>query len=65
MGVWADVLSLIVHSSNEFVDDCAQILPGMPKAKVCSKGILNPLNVKRLCEAVEPCADGFLRALID
>ena len=40
-------ISIIAHSASEFVLDFASILPGLPKAKVRSRVILNPENAKR------------------
>lgn len=41
-------LSIITHSSSEFVIDFIRIVPGVPKAKVKSRVILSPENAKRL-----------------
>ena len=41
-------LAIISHSTSEFVIDFATMLPGMPKAKVCSRIILTPEHAKRL-----------------
>ena len=41
-------LAVISHSSSEFIMDLIRVLPGMPKAKVKNRIILNPENAKRL-----------------
>ncbi|MFV0531612.1 MAG: DUF3467 domain-containing protein [Flavobacteriales bacterium] len=45
-------LAIINHSPTEFVVDCIQVMPGMPKAKVRSRIILNPLHAKQLLGAL-------------
>ncbi|APD07217.1 hypothetical protein UJ101_01706 [Flavobacteriaceae bacterium UJ101] len=45
-------LAVINHSPTEFVVDCIQMMPGMPKAKVKSRVILNPLHAKQLLAAL-------------
>lgn len=45
-------LSVITHSSSEFVLDFIRIVPGVPKAKVKSRVILSPENAKRLLLAL-------------
>lgn len=46
-------LEVITHSSSDFILDFARILPGMPKAKVCSRVILAPEHAKRLLLALQ------------
>lgn len=46
-------LAIISHSSTEFVIDFAAMLPGMPKAKVCSRIILTPEHAKRLLRSLQ------------
>ena len=46
-------LSVITHSSSEFIVDFAQVLPGLPKAPVKSRLILAPEHAKRLLYALE------------
>ncbi len=46
-------LAIISHSKNEFVVDFAAMLPGMPKAEVQSRIIMNPENAKRLFLAIQ------------
>ncbi|MBR2424393.1 MAG: DUF3467 domain-containing protein [Tidjanibacter sp.] len=41
-------LAVITHSTSEFIVDFAEMLPGMPKAKVKSRIILTPEHAKRL-----------------
>lgn len=45
-------LSIITHSSSEFILDFIRIVPGLPKAKVKSRVILTPENAKRLMYAL-------------
>ncbi len=45
-------LAVINHSPTEFVVDYIQVMPGMPKAKVRSRVILNPLHAKQLLGAL-------------
>lgn len=51
-GVYAN-LSIITHSSSDFVFDFARILPGVPKATVGSRVILAPEQAKRLLMALQ------------
>ncbi len=46
-------LALITHSSSDFILDFACVLPGMPKAQVCSRVIMAPEHVKRLLQALQ------------
>lgn len=46
-------LAIISHSKNEFVVDFAAMLPGMPKAEVQNRIIMNPENAKRLFLAIQ------------
>lgn len=41
-------LVVITHSTSEFILDFAEMLPGMPKAKVKSRIIMTPEHAKRL-----------------
>ena len=45
-------LSIISHSSSEFIVDFIRIMPGMPKAEVKSRIILTPEHAKRLLLAL-------------
>ena len=51
-------LSIISHSSSEFIVDFIRIMPGMPKAEVKSRIILTPEHAKRLLLALQ---DNVLR----
>lgn len=51
-GVYAN-LSVITHSSSDFVFDFARILPGLPKATVGARVILAPEQAKRLLMALQ------------
>jgi len=50
-GVYSN-LAIITHSLGEFVTDFIQLMPGVPKGKVQSRIIMNPLNAKRLVRAL-------------
>ena len=41
-------LAIISHSSSEFIIDFARIMPGLPKAGVKARMVMNPENAKRL-----------------
>lgn len=45
--------AIITHSSSEFVIDTARVLPGIPKAQVCSRVIMAPEHAKRLLAALQ------------
>ena len=45
--------AIITHGSSDFVVDFARVLPGMPKAQVCSRVILAPEHAKRLLAALQ------------
>lgn len=45
--------AIITHSSSEFVVDVARVLPGLPKAQVCSRVIMAPEHAKRLLAALQ------------
>ena len=47
MGVYSNATG-INNSPTEFVLDFMNIMPGVPKAKVVSRVILNPVSAKRL-----------------
>ena len=40
-------LSIVGHSSNEFIMDFVRLMPGMPKASVTNRLIMTPENAKR------------------
>lgn len=44
--------AIISHSPNEVIIDFAQMLPGMPKARVQSRILLTPHNAKMLLQAL-------------
>ena len=46
-------LAIITHSSSEFVLDFVRIMPGVPKAKVKSRVLMNPQHAKRLMKALQ------------
>jgi len=46
-------LAIITHSSSEFIVDFARMLPGLPKAQVCSRVIMAPEHAKRLLGALQ------------
>ena len=45
-------LAVITHSSNEFILDFAQMLPGFQKPSVGTRVIMTPEHVKRLLNAL-------------
>ena len=45
--------AIITHGSSDFVVDFARVLPGVPKAQVCSRIILAPEHAKRLLGALQ------------
>ena len=49
-GVYSN-FAIISHTSSEFIVDCAQMMPGIPKAMVRSRVILAPEHAKRLAMA--------------
>ncbi len=51
-GVYSN-FAIISHTSSEFVVDCAQMMPGVPKAIVRSRVILSPEHAKRLAMALQ------------
>ena len=46
-------LSVVTHSSAEFVLDFIRVLPGLPKAQVKSRIIMTPEHAKRLMIALQ------------
>lgn len=46
-------LAIITHSSNEFILDFATMLPGLPKAVVNNRIVMNPENAARLLAALK------------
>ena len=51
-GVYSN-FAIISHTSSEFIVDCAQMMPGVPKAVVRSRVILAPEHAKRLAMALQ------------
>lgn len=51
-GVYSN-LAIIGHSASEFILDFLRLVPGAEKAKVKSRVIMTPDNVKRLMLALE------------
>lgn len=45
--------AIITHGSSDFVLDFARVLPGVPKARVCSRVLLAPEHAKRLLGALQ------------
>ena len=45
-------LSIITHSTSEFIVDFVQLMPGVPKGKVKSRVIMTPENAKKLMLAM-------------
>jgi hypothetical protein len=50
-GVYSN-LAMILFSPNEFILDFARMMPAMQKAKVLSRVIMAPMNVKALHKAL-------------
>ncbi len=46
-------LAVITHSHSEFVLDFVRMMPGVPKAKVKSRIVMNPDHAKRLMLALQ------------
>ena len=55
-------LAIINHSMSEFIVDCINIMPGIPKAKVKSRIILTPQHAKRLVKALSDNVRKFEQA---
>ncbi len=51
-GIYAN-LTVIAHSSSEFIIDFVRVMPGLPKAGVQSRIILTPEHAKRLLYALQ------------
>ncbi|WP_070137993.1 DUF3467 domain-containing protein [Crocinitomix algicola] len=45
-------LSIITHSTSEFIVDFIQLMPGVPKGKVKSRVVMTPENAKKLVMAL-------------
>jgi hypothetical protein len=46
-------LAIVTHSPTEFILDFCQVLPGMPKANVAARIILNPQHAKALMKTLD------------
>ncbi len=46
-------LTIISHSTSEFVLDFVRLMPGQPKGQVKSRVIMTPENAKRLLSALQ------------
>lgn len=57
-GIYSN-LAIISHSETEFVVDFIQVMPGVPKAKVKARIILNPQHAKRLLFALKDNIDKY------
>ena len=57
-GIYSN-LAIISHSNSEFVIDFVRMLPGLPKAKVKSRIVLNPQHAKRLLLALSDNVQKF------
>lgn len=51
-GTYAN-LSIITHSSSEFIFDFVRMMPNAPKAKVKSRVVMNAENAKRFLAALQ------------
>ncbi|NJN80602.1 MAG: DUF3467 domain-containing protein [Anaerolineales bacterium] len=51
-------LARIAHSPSDIVMDFAHLLPGEPRAKICARVVMTPLNTKLLMRAL---ADNIAR----
>lgn len=52
-------LTIISHSTSEFVVDFVRVVPGVPKAKVKSRVILTPEHAERLLLALQENINKF------
>ncbi len=50
-GIYSN-LAIITHSNTEFLFDFIRLIPGVPKAKVKSRIVMNPVHAKRLMRAL-------------
>ncbi|WP_329904840.1 DUF3467 domain-containing protein [Porphyromonas pogonae] len=51
-GIYSN-LAIVMHSQSEFVMDFVRMIPGKPSAKVFSRIIMTPDNVKRLINTLQ------------
>lgn len=52
-------LSIITHSTSEFIIDFIQLMPGVPKGKVKSRIVMTPENTKKLMLALRDNLNKF------
>lgn len=52
-------LSIVGHSSNEFIMDFVRLMPGMPKASVTNRLIMTPENAKRFLHTLMDNIKGY------
>ena len=52
-------LSIVGHSSSEFIMDFVRLMPGMPKASVTNRLIMTPENAKRFLHTLMDNIKGF------
>ena len=57
-------LVVVNHSPTEFVLDFVNIMPGSPKAKVCSRLILTPQHAKKFLRAIGEIFLGSKKILV-
>ncbi|MDR1725157.1 MAG: DUF3467 domain-containing protein [Bacteroidales bacterium] len=57
-GVYSN-LQIVTHSPTEVIIDFVQVMPGIPKAIVKSRIILNPQHAKRLLYALKDNLDKY------
>lgn len=46
-------LAIITHSASEFIIDFAQIMPGIPQARIKTRIVLAPQHAKKLLHALK------------
>ncbi len=51
VAVYANLVR-IAHTPSELVFDFAQLLPGLPNARVCSRVVMSPMHAKLLYRAL-------------
>lgn len=61
-GVYSN-LAVIMHSQSEFVLDFVQLLPGQQSAKVRSRVIITPDNLKRLARLLDQNVQAYERQI--
>jgi len=57
-GVYSN-LQIVTHSPTEVIIDFVQVMPGVPKAMVKTRVILNPQHAKRLLYALKDNLDKY------